>query len=66
VPELARALEQLSEEKFPKIMAYLRNPISQRVRTNNHVERTNRTHFPHIPGGISPNFHRCLGAGQVS
>jgi transposase-like protein len=42
VPELARALEQLSEEKFPKIMAYLRNPISQRVRTNNHVERTNR------------------------
>lgn len=42
VPELAKALEQLSEEKFPKIMAYLRNPISQRVRTNNHVERTNR------------------------
>ncbi len=23
-------------------MAYLNNPISQRVRTNNHVERTNR------------------------
>jgi Transposase len=42
VPELARALEQLSEEKFPKIMAYLRDPISRRVRTNNHVERTNR------------------------
>jgi hypothetical protein len=42
VPELVKALEQLSEEKFPKIMAYLNNPVSQRVRTNNHVERTNR------------------------
>jgi hypothetical protein len=43
VPELVKAMEQLCEEKFPKIMAYLNNPISQRVRTNNHVERTNRT-----------------------
>jgi hypothetical protein len=42
VPELARALEQLSAEKFPKIMAYLNNPVNRRVRTNNHVERTNR------------------------
>jgi hypothetical protein len=42
VPELARAMEQLSAEKFPKIMGYLRDPISRRVRTNNHVERTNR------------------------
>jgi transposase-like protein len=42
VPELAKALKQLDEEKFPKLMAYLANPISQRVRTNNHVERTNR------------------------
>jgi hypothetical protein len=42
VPELNKALEQLSDEKFPKIMAYLNNPVSQRVRTNNHVERTNR------------------------
>jgi hypothetical protein len=42
VPELNRALEQLSEEKFPKIMAYLNDPVGQRVRTNNHVERTNR------------------------
>ena len=42
VPELVKALEQLSAEKFPKIMAYLNNPVSQRVRTNNHVERTNR------------------------
>jgi len=42
VPELAKAMEQLNEEKFPKLMAYLKNPISRRVRTNNHVERTNR------------------------
>ena len=42
VPELAKALEQLDEEKFPKLMAYLKNPVSRRVRTNNHVERTNR------------------------
>ena len=42
VPELVKAIEQLDEEKFPKLMAYLNNPISQRVRTNNHVERTNR------------------------
>jgi transposase-like protein len=42
VPELAKAMEQLSDEKFPKLMAYLRNPASRRVRTNNHVERTNR------------------------
>ena len=42
VPELAKALEQLNEEKFAKLMAYLKNPLSQRVRTNNHVERTNR------------------------
>jgi transposase-like protein len=42
VPELVKALEQLDESKFPKIMAYLRDPVSRRVRTNNHVERTNR------------------------
>ncbi len=42
VPELVKALEQLNEEKFPKLMAYLNNPLSRRVRTNNHVERTNR------------------------
>jgi Transposase len=43
VPELAKAIEQLGEEKFAKLMAYLKNPLSRRVRTNNHVERTNRT-----------------------
>jgi hypothetical protein len=42
VPELVRAMEQLNEEKFPKLMAYLNNPVCRRVRTNNHVERTNR------------------------
>jgi hypothetical protein len=42
VPELVTAMEQLDEEKFPKLMAYLNNPVSRRVRTNNHVERTNR------------------------
>ena len=42
VPELVKALEQVRDEKFPKLMAYWRNPLSRRVRTNNHVERTNR------------------------
>jgi hypothetical protein len=42
VPELVKAMEHLNEEKFPKLMAYLKNPVSRRVRTNNHVERTNR------------------------
>src|SRR4051794_12155883 len=42
VPELVKAMDQLDEERFPKLMAYLKNPLSQRVRTNNHVERTNR------------------------
>jgi hypothetical protein len=42
VPELEKALDQLDEEKFHKLMAYLSNPVSRRVRTNNHVERTNR------------------------
>jgi hypothetical protein len=32
----------LNQEKFPKLMAYLKNPTNRRVRTNNHVERTNR------------------------
>ncbi|SIO36623.1 Transposase (or an inactivated derivative) [Singulisphaera sp. GP187] len=42
VPELVKALEHLNPEKFPKLMAYLNNPASRRVRTNNQVERTNR------------------------
>lgn len=41
VPELVKAMEQLAEEKFPKLIAYLKGPVRRRVRTNNHVERTN-------------------------
>jgi hypothetical protein len=41
-PDLARALGMLTEEKFEKMTAYLDSPLGQRVRTNNHVERTNR------------------------
>jgi Transposase len=43
VPELAKALEQLEPGKFAKLMAYLKSPVGRRVRTNNHVERINRT-----------------------
>jgi hypothetical protein len=42
VPELVKAMKQLDAEKFTKLMAYLKSPAGQRVRTNNHVERTNR------------------------
>src|SRR3954447_6257512 len=42
VPELVKAMEQLDAEKFPQLMAYLTGPAHRRVRTNNHVERTNR------------------------
>jgi transposase-like protein len=42
VPELVAAMERLDDEKFPKLMAFLKNPLCERVRTNNHVERTNR------------------------
>ena len=42
VPELVKAMEKLEPAKFAKMMAYQRNPVSRRVRTNNHVERTNR------------------------
>jgi hypothetical protein len=40
---LVKTLEQLDEEKFAKLMAYPRGPVSRRARTNNHVERSNRT-----------------------
>lgn len=42
VPELVKAMEQVDAEKFLELMAYLKNPLSRRVRTNNRVERTNR------------------------
>jgi hypothetical protein len=41
-PDLARALAMLAPEKFEKLIAYLDSPQGKRVRTNNHVERTNR------------------------
>jgi hypothetical protein len=41
-PDLARALAMLSPEKFAKMMAFLHSPKFRQVRTNNHVERTNR------------------------
>ena len=41
-PDLAQALGMLSPDKFDKMIAYLHSPAGQRVRTNNHVERTNR------------------------
>lgn len=42
VPELVEAMEQLDEEEFPEPMAYLKSPVSRRVRTDTHMERTNR------------------------
>jgi hypothetical protein len=42
VPELVRAMTHFDADKFPKLVAYLRGPANRRVRTNNHVERTNR------------------------
>ena len=41
-PDLKRALEQLTPAKFEKMITFLRSPLGQRVRTNNHVERLNR------------------------
>jgi hypothetical protein len=43
VPELKSVLQTvLSQEKFAKMIAFLRNPAAPKVRTNNHVERCNR------------------------
>jgi transposase-like protein len=42
VPELVGAMGMLTEEKFAKMIAFLASPAGQRIRTNNHVERTNR------------------------
>jgi hypothetical protein len=41
-PDLSRAVAMLEAEKFDKMMAYLHSPAGQRIRTNNHVEPTNR------------------------
>jgi hypothetical protein len=42
LPELAAAVQLLAPEKFAKMIAFLRSPVGERVRTNNHVERMNR------------------------
>lgn len=42
VPELAKLLSWLDEKKFEKTQAFLGQPVKERVKTNNHVERTNR------------------------
>src|SRR4051794_21566644 len=42
VPELEQALGLLSQDKFDKMITFLESPVGQPVRTNNHVERTNR------------------------
>jgi hypothetical protein len=49
-PDLAGVLEMLSPEKFDKMMTFLHSPVAKRVRTNNHVERTNRRlrHFEKV------------------
>jgi transposase len=49
-PDLAKALGMLVPEKFDKMMTFLHSPVAERVRTNNHVERTNRRlrHFEKV------------------
>jgi hypothetical protein len=42
VPELQKEWANLTAAKFAKMVAFLRSPLGQRVRTNNHVERMNR------------------------
>jgi hypothetical protein len=41
-PGLVAAIAMLEPAKFAKMIAFLHSPVRQRVRTNNHVERTNR------------------------
>jgi transposase-like protein len=41
-PDLVPALNLLAPAQFEKMIAFLRSPVGQRVRTNNHVERLNR------------------------
>jgi len=42
VPELEQAMGLLNKDKFDKMITFLESPVGQLVRTNNHVERTNR------------------------
>jgi Transposase len=43
VPELKEALEGLGKGKLEKTLSFLEEPEGQRQKTNNHVERMNRT-----------------------
>jgi hypothetical protein len=43
IPELEQAMGLLDKDKFDKMIAFLESPAGQQQRTNNHVERTNRT-----------------------
>jgi hypothetical protein len=49
-PDLAQVLGVLVPEKFDKMVTFLHGPVAKRVRTNNHVERTNRRlrHFEKV------------------
>jgi Transposase len=42
IPELAAAIKALDPKKFAQMIAFLKSPVCDRVRTNNHVERVNR------------------------
>jgi hypothetical protein len=42
VPELQEVLDWMREEKFKKTQAFLKQPVEERLKTNNHVERANR------------------------
>jgi hypothetical protein len=42
VAELKQVLDGLNEDKFTKTQAFLKQPVAERLKTNNHVERANR------------------------
>jgi transposase-like protein len=42
IDELVEATKMLDAKSFAKMIAFMKNPASRRLRTNNHVERTNR------------------------
>jgi hypothetical protein len=42
VPELVEAMKMLEAGKFKKAVAFVYSPVGEKIRTNNHVERSNR------------------------
>jgi Transposase len=42
VPELVEAMEMLEQGKFKKAVAFVYSQADEKIRTNNHVERSNR------------------------